>query len=239
MPLSADDITAAGTFEPVDPAREVLAGLMAAAIRGELGTGPGSAWRAVTATLPTGHRLAASTDPVGTIWRDDPSATALRQVKVGSWPLLAVCPDGAAEYEQITTMKAAVKQRWLVMWCLGDYEADLALKLSPVLSAVSKVMAETICAGRHPNYESGTRQFGPGRGDLSVVRPLTYEAGAARFSDGEDSRFWSASLTLETVEMARDLDVGEESSGLVVTAATGNEVELLPEFVTGDGDFPG
>lgn len=244
LPLDVSVITGAATFEPADPSLETISALCAAAIRAELGTGTASAWYAVASTLPTTHRLNCSDDPVGTIWKlgsDGPSATMMRQVKVGAWPLLAVWRDGAAEYEQKTYMLEVIRQKWQIMWALADYEADLALKLSPVLSYVGRVIAQTLHGGRHPAYQSGAKQFGPDVGWISRIHVASYQAGAAKFSDDEESRFWACSATVETEERIVDLDEGDDSGGLSlgVTAAVGDAVELLPGFVVGDGDHPG
>jgi hypothetical protein len=247
LPLDAARITGAATFEPADPALAVLAELFAAALRGELGTGTTSAWYAVTSSLPDKHRLNCSENPVGTIWRvgqDGPAGALLRQVKVGTWPLLCVWRTGDGEWEQITFTRAGVRQKWTAAWILGDYEADLALKLGPVLTLAGKAMGAVIVnGGRHPGYDSDTQQFGEARGWLSTIRPVSFGAGAASFSDDEETRFWSASSVFESLELIRDLDEfdneGGETTSLGVTANCGDGEELVPAMVVGDGDFPG
>lgn len=239
LPLDVSAITAAATFEPCDPALDVIADLMAAAIRAEIGSAAGQAWAAVCATLPSGHRLENTTSSVGTVWKVRPSSTLMRQLRVGSWPLLTVCRDGPGEYDQFTYCKEIIRQRWMVAWVLGDYEADLTLKLSPVLQMVGRVICQTAIRGAHPAYDSGTRQFGAGKGWLQAIRPISYDAGAAVFADDDEARFWCASATLETIEITRELDVGGELDGLDLSLAAGNETELIPDFAIGSGDFPG
>lgn len=241
LPLDVTDITAAASFEACEPALAVLSAMFAAAIRAELGTGTASAWYAVTSALPPTHRLYRSTDPVGTAWRVDPTATLMRQVKVSAWPLLTVHPEGTATFEQRTTCKVTLKRRWGAEWILGDFEADLTLKLSPVLAKVAKILALTVNHGRHPAYDSGTQQFGEDRGWFSRLAPVQYEAGAVRFTDDEETRFWAASATLESEELVRDLDEGDGSgtSSFGLTAAVGDGLELWPDLVIGDGDYPG
>ncbi len=239
LPLDVSAITAAATFEPCDPALNVIADLMAAAIRAELGSAAGQAWASVCATLPSGHRLANTTNSVGAVWKVRPSSTLMRQIRVSAWPLLTAWREGPGEYEQLTYCKEIIRQKWGVAWVLGDYEADLTLKLAPVLQMVGRVIAQTAIHGAHPAYESGTRQFGANRGWLQAIRPLSYDAGAAVFADDDEARFWCASATLETIEVSRDLDVGGEMDGLDLSLAAGNETELVPEFVIGSGDFPG
>jgi hypothetical protein len=243
LPLDVSEITSAATFEPADPALTAIAGLISAAIRGEFGTGTDSAWYAVTSSIPTGHRLHCSDDPIGRVWRGiEPSATALRELAVGEWPLLAVWREGPGEWEQVTFQRDGIRQRWGVMWALGEVETDLALKLAPALQMVGKIVGAVICEARHPGYDDGIQQFGAERGWLSNIRPVTFEAGAARFSDDEETRFWAASMTLESLEITRDLDeeiLGPDGTSLGVTAAVGGQVELVPDLVIGDGDFPG
>jgi hypothetical protein len=239
LPLQTHDIDATAlTFETSDPALDVITDLCAAAIRGELGTGADSAWATVCAALPTGHRLAGSTDPVGAVWKIEPSATAVRQVKP-SWPLLAVWRTGEAEVTQRTLSKTQHVQRWTVMWSLGDLEADLGLKLGPVLQYVGKVVTQTIVSARHPNYDSGTMQFGEGRGELSRCFPVEWGAGQAHFSDDEDTKFWAASITIESMEFSSELDQGTDGGALSLTIGGGNALEILPGLVVGDGDHPG
>lgn len=240
LPLDVSEITGTLSFEVVDPALNVLSSLFTAAIRAELGTGTSSGWYAVTSSLPSTHRLYNSTNPIVTSWKVEPNLPIMRSIKAG-WPLLTVWRDGPAEWEPRTTCKTIVRQRWGVMWSVGDYEADLTLKISPVLGYVGKLLGSVINAGRHPAYEADTKQFAEDRGWLSKIVPVSYEAGAARFSEEEDSRFWAASATFESEELVRDLDQGDDSgaSSFGLVAGVGDALEILPDLVSGDGDFPG
>jgi hypothetical protein len=180
LPLDVSQVTAAASFEVADPALDVLLGLFSAALRNEFGTGEGSAWHAITSALPPSHRLFQSTDPIGTAWKigaDGPSATLLRQVKVGSWPMLGVWRDGPGEYEQRTTTKEFVRQRWGVMWALSDYEADLTLKLGPALTMAGRIICQAAIAGSHPGYLSGAKLTGSETAWLSRLAPISSEAG--------------------------------------------------------------
>ena len=83
-------------------------------------------------------------------------------------------------------------------------------------------------------------QFGEDRGWLSRLAPVSYEAGAVKFTDDEESRFWSASATLESEELVRELDEGAENgTSFGLTENVGDQLELLPGLVIGDGDYPG
>jgi hypothetical protein len=241
FPVDVTDIDATASFAVLDPARAALAAYFAAVLRAELGNDASGAWYAVTSRLPTSHRLYAAADPVGTVWQVEPSAALLRQVKVATWPLLVVWPEGPGEFEQVTFARMGVRRKWCAMWCLGDYEADLALKLEPVLHRVGALLGMAVSASRHPAYDSGLQQFGEDRGWLSSIRPSGYEAGAARFSDDDEARFWAASATFDSLELVRDLEEGDGSgaSSFGITAAIGDATELLPDFIQGDGDFPG
>lgn len=239
LPLQSHDIDdTALTFEPADPALDRIADLLSSAIEGELGTGSDSAWAKVCASLPSGHRLASSTDPVGAVWKIEPSASAVNQMKP-SWPLLAIWRTGEAEVSQRTLMKEQIVQRWTVMWSLGDLTADLGMKLGPVLQYIAKVIVQTIIKARHPSHDDGTLQFGDYRGFLSRIYPVEYGAGQAHFADDEDAKFWAASVTLESSELVTDLDLGSDGHGLALTLDVGNELELLPGLVVGEGDYPG
>lgn len=241
LPLQASDIDDAKlSFEATDPALNAIASLIAAAIRAELGTGTTSAWYKVMAALPNGHRLRNSTDPVGCVWKLEPSSTLVRQVKA-SWPLLCVWREGAAQTEQRTYMKSQRRQRWGVMWTIGDMESDLGLKLAPVLNLLGAIIERAVIAGRHPNFEDNALQFGTDGGWLSSVTLIESQAGAARFADDEESRFWCASATLESTELVRELDEGADAGGnnITISLAVGDGLELIPELIRGDGDYPG
>lgn len=238
MPLQAQDIDdTALSFEALDPTVGVLAGLLEAAIQAELGTTSGS-WAKVCSALPSGHRLASSTDPVGSVWRMAPSAEAIKQIAL-TWPLLAVWREGNGEVEQKTVMTQQIRTRWMALWSLGDMEADIGLKLGAVLQYVCNVMAATIELGRHTAYDSGTQQYGTDRGDLIGAYPVEMQAGRAAFPDNEDSKFWGCSLTFETLERVKDLDEGADDFVGSVSLDVGNELELIPDLVQGDPDYPG
>jgi hypothetical protein len=244
LPLDVSDVDDSKlTFEPLDPALDVLSQFLATSIRSELGTGSSAAWYKVTSALPDVHRLYQSTDPVGSVWKlgsDGPNPTLMRQIKA-DWPLLAVWRDGPAEFEQRTMTKELIRQKWGVMWAMSDYEADLQPKLGPALVAVARIITGAVNEGRHPSYDSGSKQFGADNGWLSRLAAVSYEAGAAKFSDDEEGRWWAASVTLESEEIVRYLDEGDDSgtTSLGVTAGVGDALEILPDLVLGDGDYPG
>lgn len=241
LPVLDTDISATDrTFAAADPALAVVAAFCAAVIRAELGSDTTGAWYRVTSALPGTHRLHDSSNPVADIWTIEPSGTALRQVKAG-FPLLAVWRDGKGEYEQFTTVKEFVRQRWGVMWAVGDIEADLALKLGPALHIVARAICAAVVEGRHPAYQSGARIWGDDYGRFAMLRPVEYEAGAARFSEDEEARFWAASVTLESLEEVAEVDAPADAEplSLGLTAAVGDGLELWPGLVVGDGDFTG
>jgi hypothetical protein len=237
-PLQAHDVSdSLLSLQAIDPALAVFAGLLKAAIEAELGTTDGG-WQKVAAALPSGHRQFSSTAPVGSVWVMSPSATAIRQIGV-TWPLLAVWREGVAQREQRTMMREQNKQRWEALWSLGDIEDDLGLKLGSILGYVANLMANTISAGKHPAYDSGTQQYGEGRGDLAAVYPVEMNAGRSVFPDDEEAKFWGASLTFETIEMVTELDEGADDFTGVLTVGVGDELEILPALVSGDPDYPG
>lgn len=240
MPLQAHDIDdSALSFEALDPTIGVFAGLLEAAIEAELGTTTGS-WAKICSALPTGHRLLGSADPVGSVWRMAPSAEAIKQIKF-TWPLLAVWREGDVEFEQKTMMVEQARTRFNALWTLGDLEADLGLKIAGVLGYVGQVMANTVKRGRHPAYDSGTQQYGTDRGDLIGAYPVSIQAGRARFpdSDDSDSGIWGTTLVFEVLERVTDLDEGADDFGGTISVGVGNELEIIPDLVQGDPDYPG
>jgi hypothetical protein len=239
MPLQDHDVDATAlSFEALDPVLGVFAGLLTAAIRAELGTTSAGAWQTVSAALPTGHRLLASSNPVGSVWRMAPSAEAIKQIEL-TWPLLAIWREGQGEWEQRTMMKAQVRTRWNALWSLGDLDADLGLKLGQALQYVGNVMAAAIERGKHPAYESGVQQYGTDSGDLIGAYPVEVQAGRAMFPDNEDSKFWGTTLTFETLERVKELDEGADDFAGSLSVGVGNELEIIPDLVVGDADYPG
>lgn len=239
LPLQAHDIDDdALSFVAADPAVTMFSGMLKAAIEAEIGTTDG-AWQKIAAALPSGHRLASSTAPVGSVWPGVPaSAEAMRQIAV-TWPVLAIGRDGKGDYEQRTTMKEQLRQRWEALWSIGDIEDDLGLKLGGVLGYVAKVMATTITLGRHPAYDDGTQQYGSDRGLLTAAYPIEINAGRGTFPDDEQAPFWGASLTFETIENVTELDEGADDFSGSLTVGVGNELEILPDLIHGDPDYPG
>lgn len=226
------------TLEPLDPALERLSGLFAAAIRAELGTGSDSAWYAATSALPSGT-LANSTDPVGSVWKIEPSAAAIKEIKP-SWPLLAVWRSGEAEWQQKTIMKAQLHQPWELMYSLGPLTAGEAHKLAHALPAVGKICGAALDnLARHPAYDSGSKQFDETRGRLSHVWPTQMSCGQAHFEDDEHTKYWSCSFEFESTEMVRETDQGAINGGLNLTLNVGDGQELVPGLVVGTDEFPG
>jgi hypothetical protein len=236
IPLQAQDVGDTPlSFEAADPALEELSGLLAAAIRSELGTGTDAAWTKVCAALPTGHRLLNNTNPVGSVWKVAPNSDAIRQSQP-AWPVLAIWREGNGEWEQRTMMIQHKRTRWSALWSLGDLESDLALKLGGVLSYVGDVMAQTLTRGSHPAYSDGELVFD---GLFSSIAPVEVQAGRAMFPDDPEARFWGTTLTFETTERVTQLDEGSDDMSMGFELAVGDAEELLPSLVFGEGDYPG
>jgi hypothetical protein len=238
LPVEAADIDATAlTFEALDPARESLAALFAAAIRAELGTGADSAWGLVCASLPSGAPLRASTNPIGSVLKLEPSARVMRELRAAP-PVLAVHRTGEVEYSDVSTEKTFRIQKWHAHWIAGPLTVGELHKLHDATLAVSATIQRTIMRRGHPAYQSGAVQFGSDTSYLASVRMLSHEAGQAQFAEGEEAPLYLAvRCVLETHERTRDLDEGGELLGLTLTADVGDAVELVPGLVVGLSEF--
>lgn len=238
LPVLATDIDATAlTFEALDPARDSLADLFAAAIRAELGTGSDSAWATVCASLPSGCSLRNSTNPIGSVIKLEPSARVMKELRAAP-PALAVHRTGEVEYHDVSTEKTFRVQKWNVHWIAGPLTVGELHKLHDAVLAVSATVQRTIMRRGHPAYQSGAVQFGTDTSYLASVKMLSHEAGQAQFAEGEEAPLYLACrCVLETSERTVDLDEGGELLGLSLTAHVGDAVEVLPGLVIGLSEY--
>lgn len=148
FPVAASAVT--DSLTPLDPARHEMAGLLAAAINGELG----AVWAKVCATLPTGHILRTS-KPVQDVVELEPDASTLGTRKPG-WPLLAVYRQGKATYSWKFEARQTRTQRWNIDYILGPLAIDDVRKLGDALTAAGSVVAETLMHGFYPGHPSAS-----------------------------------------------------------------------------------
>jgi hypothetical protein len=196
------------TLASLDPGRDILLALFAAAINSELG----AAWTAVTNTLGVGHRLY-GTSPVQDTLPDEPTEQVLTQRKTG-FPLLALHRTGSGTFEDMTMEITRLTQPWKLHYVLGPLDIIDSRKLKDVCIAAGKVVALTLRERKHLAYEDGDLQF---EDVFSSIRVVSQEGPTqAGFGGSEDSTmYWAIALNLETTEISDDV---EGSTGLLDAA---------------------
>lgn len=157
FPVSASAVT--DSLTPLDPSRHEMAGLLAAAINGELG----APWAKIVATLPATHILRGS-KPVQDVAELEPDATVLGTRRNG-WPLLAVYRQGKATVTWKFEARQTRTQRWNVDYILGPLALDDVRKVGDILTAAGSVVAYTLMHGfygGHPSASPPVAAYGTG-----------------------------------------------------------------------------
>lgn len=184
----------------LDPARDILLALLAAAITYELTP----AWQVATAgtdlTVPVASRLPALDD-----------LDTMRQ-RGATFPMLAVARSGDPQLgDEFTLWQNRITSKWTIDYVLGPLEIGNQMKLGDVLTAVNKICAGTIRAGGHKAYATsagpnGTvtakQVLGPGVGlcGFSTISDPSSIQGAAAFSAG-GPKYHAMTMTVTTTEL--------------------------------------
>jgi hypothetical protein len=232
LPAESSALTEQG-LSSLDPGRDKLLALFASAINSEFG----ELWEAAVATLPSTHHLY-DTDPVRDTLPDEPSLELMTQRKAG-FPLLALCRDGDAAFEDYTTEKDKLTQQWQLYYVLGPLDVMDRRKLADILQAVPKLVALVIRKRGHASYESGALQFFGGNGDFAAVRLVSYAAGEAPFA--ENAHWTLCRMTLETVEISgwREGAFGDLEAADYTMGVGGIDEGIQPALVIGSSDEQG
>ncbi len=230
LTLPAVEDSENATLASLDPGRDILLALFAAAINSELG----AAWTAVTNTLGAGHKMQ-GTSPVQSTLPDEPTEQYLTQVKK-VFPLLALHRMGAGTYTQLTLETIRLVQPWKLYYILGPLDVIDSRKLKDACVAVAKIVAIVIRDRKHLAYEDGDLQFF----DLfSSIRAVSHEGPgqAAYAGDSSTVIFWAIEINLETIEKSDYVDGSEaDFEALDVTAGVGGSDGVQPELVLGSTD---
>jgi hypothetical protein len=235
LPLA---VTRETDFSSLDPARDILLDLFAAALTAELLP----RWQHATETTPLWGKAV-----VQTKFPEFPEQVFLQQVAV-EWPLLAVYRSDAAEtFDEHTLWEERVTGRWGVDYCIGPLEVGNYVKLSEVLRAVPRILEGVIRTGGHLAYATQTnvnstfvkQVFGKGDGccGFSTIRVVEAISGSAAFAQG-GPKFHCASVVIETTELsALNAGVAPPYTGSSFTLETGDTSGLRP-LVSGDTAIP-
>jgi hypothetical protein len=225
LPLTADSTD---NLASLDPARDILLDLFAAAITAELGP----VWTAAASGSPL-----SDSDPVAQKLPTMPTPEALGEMKTG-YPLLCVSrsPTGA-QFGDLTLETRSLMQRWDVDYILCPLTVTNFMRVQDVLQAVGKTIDLVIENGGHRAYR--TIQNGNFTGAVNVLgsganccgfwkcRVVDMVLGPASFSaKGDGPRYYACGLTLETVELSGFLT---DADGL---ADDGEAVPLIDTTAT-------
>ena len=199
----------------LDPARDILLDLFAAALNSELApVWRGAAVKAEQFRGVNGEPPA----PVRMKLPAVPSAEALQEMKTG-WPLLCVgrSQEPATE-EQHGFYDIRLVQRWDVDYILCPQSIGNLLKTQDILIAVSKILRMVVLQGGHKAYRTGTTEdgspyavnvIGAGENCCNLYSLVTVNSvvGPAQLSSGP--KYYACGMTLESRELT-----GQPSTGL-------------------------
>lgn len=228
MPTKASDVSDFDlTLAPLDPARDTLLALLAAAINLELGP----AWAIVAAVVP-GY---VGKQPVQDTWPGPPSAEILLQRKA-DFPILFVSRDGDGTYDDFSLQRRKLTQAWELHYVLSPLTVGDTRKLQDVLTRVGTVINATIERGGHPAYQGGAKVlFSAGFATMAVGRT---RRGQARFVQGDNApTYWMFSADIESTEIQAPLDgVATDWRGVGWSVGTGNADGMIQPFVQFDSE---
>lgn len=214
LPLAESNET---DLAALDPARDILLGLFAAALNSELA--PVWDW-------PAQMTILQGSTPVQQKLPALPESEVLQQMKTG-WPLLAVGrQERPATLSDFTLEQDALTDRWDIDYVLAPLTLENQLRMRDVLQAVTKIITATVRQGGHRAYRTDAQGFAAnvfGDGEncccFYSVRVTESVHGPARFvKDGP--KYYAATVTLETVEVSDYLDGGDGES-VPLVGATG------------------
>lgn len=237
LPVPGTDIGASG-LAALDPQRDILLELFAAAINAELGEAwtqarlAGGARAKLHATLPVAYKLP-----------DEPTEQLLTTL-VTSFPVLAVHRSGTGLYEEHTLEISRLKQPWSLHYILGPLDVIDARQLKDVCVAVAKIVALVVQRRGHKAYQSGALQFFSGNAPdepspFTSIRVVSHEGpGQAVFANEAQVTYWAIEMRLETTEISSDVDDASSGAldGMSLTVNVGGGEGLTPALVVAKTD---
>jgi len=240
FPLADTNETTAGSLEP---GRDILLALLAAALNDEL------AARWTDASV--GSSLSGTT-PVADTLPDEPDSHIL-QTTEQSFPLLAVYWTGEGSWDEIDSGQNQLTRTFAVDYILGPLTSGDRRKMLDFLAAALKVMLLTIDRGGHmayavtPGHATQPKLvLGPGMGTANwsncKIAPNSIRRGPAKFSD-QETLYWAVSLDVLAAEIesftdgdTRDNDYegvnAELGTGTVIGDDPDGANPLIDELVT-------
>lgn len=222
----------------LDPARDILLELFAAAIIAELAP----RWAAATDGTPL-----LNSSPVETKLPFMPEPEALQQVGT-KFPLLSVCrADAPVQVDDFSLERGRETCRWDVDYILGPLSLGNSLALRESLIAIARVLHLTMRESGHRAYAVDPNGYaknvlGPGDAccNFSTSKVVDYKYGVAQLASN-GPKYHAVSMTLETTELSRLNDAAFPSAGSYqgtsLTLRTGTE-QGLKTVVVADSAVP-
>lgn len=203
LPVSEDDVDK--TLAPLDPGRDMLLSLFAAAINAELG----AAYRKVVEEFASGHDID-RTNPVADTFAGAPTPAVMQERKA-VFPLLALHRSGTHTFETHLLDQDKLRQPWELHYILGPLDVADSRKILDLCVAASKIVRRTVTRGGHPAYQSGASVFFPAEGEPTAFGEITVTGGegpgqAVFAGDANGTPYYAITINLETVEF---VDAGE------------------------------
>lgn len=222
LPVGEEDVDT--TLAPLDPGRDAMLALFAAALNAEFG----AAWVKVAGQLRLDPEKFDLENPVGDTYPGEPTPAVMQERK-GKFPLMAVHRSGEHEYEAKTLELDQLRQPWEVHYILGPLSVEGVRKLYDVLISASKVLRRTVERRGHPAYLDGEEIFFPdGLAPFSTCEVRGGQMGQAHFAgDEKQTPYYALTLRLETTEIAR------------VTEGSDGGPFIATDYSFGIGDGPG
>jgi hypothetical protein len=226
VPLAAIPGSQAGALAALDPARDILLDLFAAALKSELTP----VWDSATIGTPL-----EGSEPVTTKLPGMPTAEALGEMKTG-WPMLCVARSPqAVQFGDYTLELRMVTQRWDVDYILCPLALANLLRVQDVLPTIGKIVDMVLYNRGHRAYrtmQNGNAIFaanvtGDGENCCGFVqcRVVDMALGPASFSQG-GPKYYACGLTLESVEVSNFLTDAngdpDDGEAVPLQGATGN-----------------
>lgn len=230
LPTKATDVDpTALTLAPLDPPRDVMLAMFAAAINFELGAAWAVAAAAVTSLPAT---------PVADTWPGEPTPEIVLQRKC-DFPCLFLSRSGLGTYSDYSLARKKLTQRWGLHYIISPVDAGDYRKIGDILVRVGAVILHTIERKGHPAYSS-TGNILATTG-LSILNLMAVQAGQARFAGTGDNAplYHSLSCELESVEIANWVDgTAAPFNGAGFSFGTGDVGGVIPDFVQADTEAP-
>lgn len=223
-------VSTAPTLTDLDPARDILADLLKAALNAELG----QRW---PHAAPTGESMGAV--PVADVLPTLDLLDTMRERKA-SFPLLSVARAGDVQSDELTLERAQITQSWQIDYVLCPLTTGAERRVLDVLQAALKIIVGTIERGGHRAY-----RVGPDGRPLSVLGPwgdgccgfLTAavtraQMGGASFSASSPA-YLAASVTLTTTEATYDHPDADTVplTGATLLAGTGDASGVIEGLI--------